>query len=151
MNISILEKFKKMTSVIVISTLVFSFVSPTFAAVIPTFVATETVTNVPMGSPLETATHSDVTLNVVEVKASRTLTVSSRPGNGETIKMGQCVITFSNVNSGGVDTNCSDNSATIQRATAGGSTTGITLGDIASSLRAITGVNTGNHGILAVS
>lgn len=88
MNISFSETFKKVTSVALIFGLVFSTLTPAaFAAVGPTFVFTETVANVPVGTNSQTATLADPVANVAEVKASRTLTVDSRPANNETIRI----------------------------------------------------------------
>lgn len=120
MNISLFERFRKITSVALITAMVFSFVSPAFAAVSPTF-NTTTVSNLPVGADAQTFELANLVANVPEVKASRTLTVSARPGNNETITIGQCVITFQAVADSTADElNCNDNAALIDRNTGTG-------------------------------
>lgn len=123
MNTPLLERFKKVTSVTLIFAILFGFMTPAaFAA--GSLVANQTVAN------------------VADTKASRTLTVSAVPANGETITIGTCVVTFDN---GTGETNCSDNIASIKRN--GGETTAT----IAANLRLITNLSDAAHGALSVS
>ncbi len=145
------EKLRKFTAVTLITTLVFSFTAPAFAAVLPTFIATETIANVPVGSNTQTATLADPVANVAEVKATRTVDVQSLPANNSTVSLGTCTITFHTISGlTSDDLDCSDNVAAIDRNTGAGNNAR-TASTIAGRLRALTNVGSSNHGILVVS
>lgn len=152
MNISLSETFKKVTSVTLIFVLVFSTFTPAaFAAVGATFVATETVANEAVGATAETVIHTDITANVNEVKATRTIDVQSLPANNSTIKVGICTITFQSIaGSTSDELDCSDDAATIDRNTGPGNNNR-TASSIAGRIRALTNVGSTNHGTLVVS
>ncbi len=141
MNISFSETFKKVTSVALIFGLVFSTLTPAaFAAVVPTFVATETIASEAVGATAETVTHTDITANVSEVKATRTIDVQSLPANSSTIKVGTCTITFQNISGSTSDElDCSDESATIDRNTGVGNNPR-TASTTAGRIRALTNI-----------
>ena len=72
------------------------FVLTSRAAALSSFVAATTVANV-SGTDNQTAATSTTVANVAEVKASRTLTVGALPAASETITVGTCVISFTDV------------------------------------------------------
>lgn len=152
MNNSTLEKFKKVTSVTLVFAIIFGWMTPAaFAAFAATFSATETTANVPGGSTSETAIHADVTANVVEVKATRTLDIQSLPANNSTLSVGTCVITFKNIAGSTADElNCNDDDATIDRNTGAGNNLR-DASSIAGRIRALNNVGSSNHGTLVLS
>ena len=152
MNISFSETFKKVTSVTLAFAIVFTTLTPAaFAAFAATFTSTETTANVSTGSNLETAVHANVTANVVEVKATRTIDVQSLPANNSTVSIGTCVITFPTVaGSTSDELDCSDNDASIDRNTGAGNNAR-TAASIAGRIRAVTNIGSSNHGTLVVS
>ncbi len=86
----------------------------------PVLTASQTVANVVAGTNDQTAATTTSTANVVQVKATRTLTVSSAPLTTNTITVGSCVVTFATTTSGipaTQDLNCADNVAQITTAT----------------------------------
>ena len=76
---------------------------------------------------------------VTEVKASQTLTVVTKPGNGTNITIGSCVVSFANSTT---DSDCLDNTASIDR--------GANAAATAASLRTLTNVSDAAHGPLTV-
>ncbi len=132
--------------------LVLSFFIPaiTYAAT-PTFTAAETTANVTAGTNDQSASTAATQANVVEVKASRTLTVGALPGNTETITIGTCVVTYaSSTGATNDELNCTDNAAAIDRDTGAGNTAR-TASDIAGIMRTLTNVSDTGHGALTVS
>jgi len=73
---------------------VFLFTGGTAQAVTSTLTVAETVANASVGTDDQTATLASTTPNVVEVRASTTLTVVTPPVNSETIVIGACTVTF---------------------------------------------------------
>lgn len=96
-----LQKFRKVTSSVLIGMFLATMIMPwhNVWAITGVFDALETVANV---SP------------VTEVKATRTLTVSTLPGDAESMDIGLCTITFSAILGATTDTvDCSGGTATI--------------------------------------
>jgi hypothetical protein len=132
--------------------IVFGYMTPAaFAAFPSTFTSTVFVANVPTGSNSETLTHTDVSPNVVEVKATRTIEVQSLPANNSTVKVGTCTITFRNIGwSTSDELDCSDDDATIDRNT-GPTNNARPVTSIAGRIRALNNVGSSNHGTLVLS
>lgn len=127
------------------------FIPATSYAATPTFTAAETTANVTAGTNDQSASTAATQANVVEVKASRTLTVGALPGNTETITIGTCVVTYaSSTGATNDELNCTDNAAAIDRDTGAGNTAR-TASDIAGIMRTLTNVSDTGHGALTVS
>ncbi len=122
MNISIIEHCKKGISLTLVVLVIFSSLgSVTFAATTPSFDAVISVPNSLPGLDFETVVHADVTENVSEVKATRTIEIQSLPANNSTLSIGTCDITFKNIpGSTDDELDCSDTVATIDRNTGAG-------------------------------
>ena len=94
---------------------------------------------------------AETTANVEEVKATRTITVTSLPANGVTLTIGLCVVTFSDAGDDTDEINCNNNVAGVSRATAtGGAGTARSAAQIAAVLRSLTNVSDTGHGSLTV-
>lgn len=121
---SLLQKFRKVTSSIVVGIFLATMIMPwhNVWAITGQFDELETVANV---SP------------VAEVKATRTLTVSSTPGDAESMDIGLCTVTFSAILGATTDTaDCSGGTATIDIDEDVGDTPR-TTGQIAAALRTL--------------
>ena len=89
-------------------------ISPNIAsAAISTLTASQTVSNVILGTDNQTAATSSTVANVAEVKASTTLAIASLPASGATITVGACVITVATADS----LNCNGGTATVATTT----------------------------------
>ena len=112
------------------------------AAATPTLTAAESVANVTAGTTDQTDVTTATTANVVEVKATRTLSVNALPALTETITIGLCVVSFTPSTQ---DTDCSNNTASIA------TTTDTTASAIASRIRTFTSVSDTGHGALTIT
>lgn len=133
--------------------LIFSFlVFPAISfAADPSIASNETVANAAAGTDDQTNVTATTTANVVEVKASSTLTIGALPGNTETITIGTCVVTFASSTGLTYDElNCTDNVAAVDRDTGTGNTARIAT-DIAGVLRTLTNLSDTGHGTLAIT
>ncbi|MES2202807.1 MAG: Ig-like domain-containing protein [Patescibacteria group bacterium] len=88
---------------------------------------------------------------VLEVKASKTLTVNALPDTSKSIVIGSCTVTFTSVNGSTVDeSNCNDGVASIDR-TVGGGDNSRNANQVASALRGLFNVSDAGHGALTVA
>ena len=125
-------------------------------------VATATVlaTTLTGGTDIVSATVPATTLTggVDEVKAERTISVDALPADNESMTIGSCVVTFVDLAGTGNnsaapadDTDCSNNTATINNYTVAAPGVAHTPAEIATVLQSLTGVSDPDHGSLVVS
>ncbi len=120
----LLQKFRKVTSSIIVGIFLVTMIMPwhNVWAVTGQFDELETIANI---EP------------VTEVKATRTLTVSTLPGADESMDIGLCTVTFSAIAGDTIDTiDCSGGTATID-IDEGALDTPRTTGQIAAALRTL--------------
>ena len=120
----LLQKFRKVTSSIIVGIFLVTMIMPwhNVWAVTGQFDELETIANI---EP------------VTEVKATRTLTVSTLPGADESMDIGLCTVTFSAILGATTDTaDCSGGTATIDIDEDVGDTPR-TTGQIAAALRTL--------------
>ncbi len=108
----------------------------------PSIGTSETVTNVVAGTNDQTDVTTATQANVVEVKATRTITVNSVPAVPITLTIGTCVITITN--NPASDVNCTDNTAAVA------TSTDTTASAIALRIRTITNLSDTGHGALTI-
>lgn len=114
-----------------------------------TFTASETVANL---AAVNDQTDTTVTspANVVEVKATRTLTVGALPTTTESIIIGSCTVTFTAVAGATTDDADCSGGATIDTNTGAGDVNR-TPTEVATALKALTNVTDTGHGALSVT
>lgn len=134
----VLQKFRKITSSVLIGIFFTTMIMPWYNAwaITGVFDALQTVANVS---------------TVSEVKATRTLSIGAVPSDTETVVIGLCTVTFSAIAGTTTDElDCNDNVASVDLDTDGGDTPR-TAEDIGSILRSITSLSDTGHGALTIS
>ncbi len=117
-----------------------------------TFTTSESVSNVVAGTADQTDAFATSTANTAEVKATRTLNVTTAPLTATTIVLGSCTVTFATTTAGNgtEDTNCAGG-ATILTTTNTSADIARTPAQIATALRTLTNITDTGHGALAMT